>query len=694
MNIFLTLELMKYINLLSNQFYRYQGFIYKLFLFALTTFLIVYFFPKGAQFKYEFTKNQVWQYDDYYAPFSFALYKSDQEIEEEKKKIKNNHIPYFDLDKSVWTEFEKDLEKAFSKLPDSILAQQKEKLLRFTKSHFEEVFQNGVIENEKQFNSNQLVFIKRGNLVTEALYGQFSIRKNIKKNFRTKIEGSTTNDYADIILNSIEDYPANVSFNKSFTQLELDKKLEEISYTEGLVKEGDKLINNGGLIDAAKYKKLDSLRQEFKRKNISQNQYLFVSLGYTLLVALALLMLLLFIKLYRPNIYENNNKLTFIFFNILLVVGLTLFIMEFSNDYIYVVPICILPLTLKVFFDARLGLFTHVITLLILGFVVPNSYEYMFLHIIAGIVTILTVSELYKRANLFLAVGRITLIYFFAYLAFNLIQEASFKQIAFENLIYFGINGVGLLFIQPLIYGYEKAFGLISDLSLLELSDTNSKLLKNLSEIAPGTFHHSLNVANLAEASANEVNANSLLVRVGALYHDIGKMKNPYYFTENQSTSVNPHDEISPKESAEIIINHRLNGIEIAKKHNLPDRIIDFIRTHHGTTTVYFFYAKEKKESENENEVKKADFQYPGPIPFSKETAILMMCDSVEAASKSLKEPTAKIVDQFVEKIIDKQIEEKQFLNADITFKEIEAIKKVLKAKLKNIFHLRIEYPE
>lgn len=683
---------MKYLTHLSNQFYKYQGFIYKLVLFALTTFLIVYFFPKGAQFKYDFTKNQVWQYEDYYAPFSFALYKSEQQIEDEKDKIRENHIPYFNLDKSVWIEFEKQLSNPSTILNDSISTELQNNLLNFIKDHFEAVYQNGVIENNNQFNSNQLIYLKRENFVTEALFGQFNFKKEVKRNFKNAISNSNYNEYEEVLLNWVENYPTNVSFDKKFTQQALDKKLNEIAYTEGLVKEGEKIIENDELIDAEKFKKLDSLRQEFKRKNISKDQYFFVSLGYSLLVALALLMLLLFIKLYRPNIYENNNKLTFIFFNILLVVGLTLFIMEFSNNYIYVVPICILPLTLKVFFDARLGLFTHVITLLILGFVVPNSYEYMFLHIIAGIVTILTVSELYKRANLFLAVGRITLIYFFAYLAFNLIQEASFKQIAFEKLIYFGINGIALLFIQPLIYGYEKAFGLVSDLSLLELSDTNTKLLKNLSEIAPGTFHHSLNVANLAEAAASEIKANSLLVRVGALYHDIGKMKNPYYFTENQNTSVNPHDEISPKESAKIIIDHRINGIEIAKKENLPDRIIDFIRTHHGTSTVYYFYAKEVKESKDE--VNKADFQYPGPIPFSKETAILMMCDAVEAASKSLKEPTASIVDEFVEKIIEKQIEEKQFLNANITFKEIEAIKKVLKNKLKNIFHLRIEYPE
>ncbi|HET8855691.1 MAG TPA: HDIG domain-containing protein, partial [Salinimicrobium sp.] len=259
------------------------------------------------------------------------------------------------------------------------------------------------------------------------------------------------------------------------------------------------------------------------------------------------------------------------------------------------------------------------------------------------------------------------------------------------TFLMFFLGGLATLFVQPLIYAYEKIFGLVSDLSLLELSDTNTKLLKELSDKAPGTFHHSLNVANLAEAAANEIGANAMLVRVGALYHDIGKMKNPTYFTENQTTSVNSHDQLSPVESAQIIKEHVICGIEIAKKRNLPDRVIDFIRTHHGTTTVYYFYMKEKESNENANP---ADFRYAGPIPFSKETAILMMCDSVEAASRSLKEPTSKLIDNFVEKIINKQMEEGQFLNSDITFMEIQLIKKILKRKLKNIFHLRIEYPD
>ena len=453
----------------------------------------------------------------------------------------------------------------------------------------------------------------------------------------------------------------------------------------------DLVIAKGEVVEGDRFKILKSLESEYQSQVWSEANYNWILAAYTLLVALALLMLLLFLRKYRIEVFNNNTKVTFIFFNILLMVILTTLVVNYNAGYIYLVPLCILPLVLKAFFDARLGLFAHVITVLLLGFVVTNNYEYMFLQIIAGIVTILTVSELYKRANLFISVGQITLIYIVAYFAFFVIHEGGVDNLQWETFLMFILCGLATLFVQPLIYAYEKIFGLVSDVSLLELSDTNTKLLKELSNKAPGTFHHSLNVANLAEASANEIGANAMLVRVGALYHDIGKMKNPTYFTENQSTGVNPHDELSSKESASIIINHVLEGIEVAKKYNLPDRVIDFIRTHHGTSLVYYFYMKEKSINENAD-IK--DFSYPGPIPFSKETAILMMADSVEAASKSLKEPTSSMLDEFVEKIIDSQLNQGQFLNANITLKEIQRIKKVLKKKLNNMYHLRIEYPE
>jgi putative nucleotidyltransferase with HDIG domain len=278
------------------------------------------------------------------------------------------------------------------------------------------------------------------------------------------------------------------------------------------------------------------------------------------------------------------------------------------------------------------------------------------------------------------------------YFAFNVIQEGDLTQIVWANFVYFLVNGMITLFVQPLIYIYEKMFGMVSDVSLLELSDTNSKLLKELSDKAPGTFNHSLQVANLAEACANEVGANAMLARVGALYHDIGKIANPTFFTENQITNLNPHDDLAPGESAKIIIQHVINGIELARKYKLPDRIIDFIRTHHGTTLVYYFY-KKAKDLEGDG-ISDAQFRYPGPIPFSKETAIIMMSDSVEAASKSLVNPTYLAVEEFVDRIVTGQVQSGQFLNANITFKEIETVKKVLKQRLMNIYHIRVEYPE
>ena len=483
----------------------------------------------------------------------------------------------------------------------------------------------------------------------------------------------------------------NLSLNATLTQQANKESAKMISEVRGRVGKGTIIIAKGELATTEKINILNSLKSEFESQvgSVSSNNW--ILFAYTILTAIALLMLLLFIRKYRSEIYENNTKVTFILFNVVVVVLLTTWAVQYGSTFVYLVPICVLPLILKTFFDARLGLFTHVITVLLLGFVVEHGFEFVFLQIIAGIVTILTVSELYKRVNLFISVGQITLIYLVTYFAFFMIQKGNIEELDLEPFGFFALNGLATLFVLPLIYAYEKMFGLVSDVSLLELTDTNSLLLKELSNKAPGTFHHSLNVANLAEAVANEVQANAMLVRVGALYHDIGKMKNPTYFIENQSTGINPHNELEPKDSAQIIINHVIDGIELAKKHNLPDRIIDFIRTHHGTTMTYYFYSKEKAKNPM---VRKQDFVYPGPKPFSKETAILMMCDSVEAASRSMPVITAHTIDQLVERIIGKQIETDQFLNANITFREIMQIKKVLKHKLANIYHLRIEYPE
>ncbi|WP_299800970.1 HDIG domain-containing metalloprotein [uncultured Maribacter sp.] len=674
--------------------YKQQSLIFKYILYVVAVAFIVFFLPKGGKFKYEFQKGKPWQFENLYAPFDFSIQKTDAEIAKEKQVIESNQLPYYRYDQAEVAKVSAEFEQKFeNKWGGTALGEnQKTRLKYFSKVVLDSVYAKGILQNNGKQVQRSFIYLVKDNEARKVRVSDFFrvndinklVRKVLADNNLSAFEKDTQALFFDIIA-------PNVSFDNNLTQKARSEALSKLSYTRGTVDQGRLIIAKGEVVEAENLKILESLKSEYESELWTANNYYYILIGYTVLVALVLIMLFLFLKKYRRTVYENNVKVTFIFFNILLMVFITTMVIKYNDQLVFVVPLCILPLILKTFFDARLGLFVHVLTILILGFVVPNSFEYIFLQIITGIVTILTVSELYKRANLFVSVGQITLIYIIGYLAFHTIHEGDLSDIEWYTLGLFLLNGMITLFVQPLIYIYEKLFGLVSDVSLLELSDTNSKLLKELSNKAPGTFHHSLQVANLAEAAANEIGANAMLVRVGALYHDIGKMNEPTYFTENQVTNVNPHDELSPKDSARIIIDHVIKGIEIARKNNLPDRIIDFIRSHHGTTLVFYFY---KKQKELEEDVNEEDFRYPGPLPFSKETAILMMADSVEAASKSLKNPTFLIIDEFVDRIISGQMKANQFLNADITFKEIEKIKKIFKQKLINIYHLRVEYPE
>lgn len=678
---------------LLNKWYKNHALVYKILLFLVTTLFIVYLFPKTGKFRYSFEKGKPWQSENLYAPFNFAIQKTQEEINEEQLEIENNAHVYFEIDREIPETIKLNYITKFNEVfNDSTTS--KRTLFRQGTDMVETLYENGILDTDYPYsNDKQVVLVASNNTVEKRIEYRGLIEINqLRNRLESFLKQSTSAENKNKMISLFFDIvKPNVTLNETLTKKTLEEELSQISHTRGSIDKDQLIISKGQVVEDEEYNILKSLKSEYESQVWNTANYNWVLVAYTLLVALALLMLLLFLQKYRLEVFQNNTKVTFIFFNIALMVLLTTLVINYNSQYIYVVPLCILPLVLKAFFDARLGLFSHVLTVLLLGFIVPNSYEYMFLQIIGGIVTILTVSELYKRANLFISVGQITLIYIIAYFAFFVIHEGQITTLKWDTFGLFILCGLATLFVQPLIYIYEKIFGLVSDVSLLELSDTNTKLLKKLSNKAPGTFHHSLNVANLAESAANEIGANAMLVRVGALYHDIGKMKNPTYFTENQSNGINPHDELSNRESAGVIVDHVLNGIEIAKKYNLPDRVIDFIRTHHGTSVVYYFYMKEKAENED---VQIEDFSYPGPKPFSKETAILMMCDSVEAASKSLKEPTTTKINDFVENIINKQMESGQFLNANITFKEIQSIKKVLKHKLANIYHLRIEYPE
>uniref|UniRef100_UPI004047E39C HD family phosphohydrolase n=1 Tax=Polaribacter sp. TaxID=1920175 RepID=UPI004047E39C len=684
---------------LINKIYKNNAIVYKILLFLVAVLAIVYLFPKGGQFKYTFSKGKPWQYDNLYANFDFSIRKTEEELAVEKQDLIANSKQYFIYSIDKVTQVKQDFTAKINLVQstDSIPSPELMRLVSIGNYVINEVYKNGYLSESVQHKNlevNDIVYLITSSEVRDVNFGRFLQSRDVFQIITENIGEAPYNHGQNVLLNILSEVlKPNVVFDANFTQKSLDESLNSISYTKGLVTSGELIILKGDIVEGRKLAVLSSLKLESESKVWTESNYNWIIFGYTILVSLALLMLLLFLQKYRPEIYMNNNKVTFIFFNVFLMILIQTLVIKYNVDYLYVVPLSILPIVLKTFFDARLGLFAHVLTVLLLGFIVPNSFEFIYLHIIAGIVTILTVSELYKRANLFISIGQITLIYMITYFSFSIIKEGNASQINWEYFILFSANGLLSFLSLFFIYMYEKIFGLVSDVTLLELSNTNTKLLRELNEKAPGTFQHSMQVANLAEAAANEIGANSMLVRTGALYHDIGKMLNPMYFIENQSTGVNPHNDLSPKDSAFIIIAHVIKGIELAKENRLPDRIIDFIRTHHGTSLVYYFYKKEQELNPDE-QVSPLKFQYPGPIPFSKETAILMICDAAEAACKSLKNPTAQSIDQLVDKIVEKQKSDNQFINSDITFREIEKIKKVVKKKLMNIYHLRIEYPD
>ena len=670
-----------------------QSFIYKGLLLLVSSFLIVYLFPKGGTFKYEFQKGKPWQHPTLYAPFDFSIIKSESELEIEKKAIIDAQSKYYRADLSVVNEVKNSYVIQFNnffKIPVS--NNDYNQLFDYGKYLIDELYKYGILPVSFGHSGNNSVFLIKGNNESTLNFNDFIRLEDLKNKLNEYIVKSPFQEYLNIYYELLfEVVQPNISLDEKFTKNIIDQAINKISVFRGLVQQNMKIISKGEMVEGEKHLSLLSLKNEYSSRLWNQYSYYWIIFGYSILVLLTFLSLMLFINNYRPEIFDNNLEMTFIFLNVVIIIALTTIIVNFDVKLLYAVPICILPLILKTFFDPRLGLFTHVITILNLGFIVPNSFEFVFLQIMAGIVTILSITQLQNRANLFITVGRIVMIYLLCYISFTIIHEGGISNVNFVVIGLFLLNGLLTLFAQPLIYLYERIFKLVSDVSLLELSDTNSKLLKDLSNKAPGSFNHSLQVANLAETAAAEIGANTLLVRVGALYHDIGKMNNPAYFSENQTGGVSPHDQLTPDQSSKIIINHVKEGIEMAKQHKLPDRIIDFIRTHHGNSWVYYFY---KKAQETEQIINEKDFQYPGPKPFSKETAILMMSDSVEAASKSLREPTVDKIEQFVNSIIDKQIDEKQFNNCNITLSEIETVKKVLSKKLINVYHLRVEYPE
>jgi len=693
----------KVLNLLRD----HHNLIYRIGLFVLAVVFSVYLMPRKKSFKYELIEGKPWPHENLITDLEFSILKSVDKIALEQQQVIDNQKFVFKLEESKLLEARKVLDSKlayFSKITKEdkpALKSQKEhdkyvdKVLKKALATWKTIYKKGVIQNNGNIDgkdSNYLILVDKGKGKESAYLGDFNSLAEATNSIKKIAEGKTDayKDVADILVGALTQ---NYIFNPTETQERLEYDQQKIAKVNGKVSIGELIVSKGELVTPKIYLKLVSYKKEFEGDQISSRANKYILIGQVMLISLCFLIIFLFVRAKRVAIFNDSNALKFILLNLLLFIALARFSLLFSNNnLIYLVPFCTLPLVIRSFYDLRLALFIYTIAIVLIGWLAPNPFHFVFIQLMAGILSILTIDNLYKRSDLFISVGKIALVYFLSYLGISLITTADVFGQDYSVYLYLMVSAVLTLFTYPLVYVYEKLFSLVSDISLLELSDTNHPLLKEMSEKAPGTFHHSLQVCNLAENAAMEVNGNLLLMRVGALYHDIGKMENALFFIENQTAGINPHDELSSDESAKMIISHVIRGVEKAKKYNLPEQVIDFIRTHHGESMVQYFYQQYvKKFPDMMNETEK--FRYPGPKPFSKETAILMMADSVEAATRSLAEKNIDNISDLVHKIIESQMRSGQFDDADITLKEISKIKKAFIKKLLSMHHLRIEYP-
>jgi cyclic-di-AMP phosphodiesterase PgpH len=679
---------------------RHQD-IFRGFVILLAIFLITTQYPKHGVFKYDFSIDRPWAYEDINAPVSFPIKKSIEEIEQEKKDITDGLIPFFQVvasvPQTVQDHFENHI-RAEVLVGDTsgLSAADSSKMLNKGFDIIDRIYDKGIIDpqglakiemadrinvtfkNEvKEVPVSGLYQMKDALTAVDAILENTSLRAGLRQEIGIGIKKSLI---------------PNILFDSMTTNTFLKDAISKISHFRGAVQKDENIVRYGEIVTPEKFQKLESLK-EYTEGQMGERNRLLIELGYFLLTALYLSIFGAFMFKFSPEVFKSMRKLLFVLFMIVGFVFIVGWAVDAQIQSYYVIPFCIVPIILRNFFGIRLSLYTHLIIVLMASFIVPMGIEYTVLNLMAGMVAIFTNTKVHYWSQFFISIGFIFLTYSIGFFGISLIQEGQIGTLEWIDFGWLAINAFLTLMAYPLIPVFEKLFGTVSEITLIELGDLNKPLLKDLQIKAPGTFQHSLQVSNLAEAAAIELGANSLLVKVGCLYHDIGKMANPVYFIENQNTRYNPHDDLPFAESARIIIEHVTKGVEMAKKHKLPDVLIDFIRTHHGTSRVEYFYRSYIK-SFPDAEVDDSIFRYPGPLPFSMETAIVMICDTVEAASRSIKEPTAEAIDKLVEALVKSKIDQNQFINATISFRDITRLKELLKKKLHSIYHIRIEYPK
>lgn len=682
--------------IISKRQWRNYYQINRILLFLITLVILLALFPREGKFKYEFQRGKPWQHDDLIAPFDFAILKPQAELRKERLNALTEAYLFFRLDNGKIENSKNDfLARLDREVQGKITAKQKELIIKNGFAILDSIFSQGIIEMIPELEQKSpdfeiaVVVNNVAKIVPVKSLFTISTANTYILHHLSSFQGVDSKFILPLLQSNITH---NVLFDANLTKAQRDQSLASISTTRGMVQKGERVIAKGELVNETKFQQLDSLRLEFESKSGSGYNFKMILFGRFILLSMALLVFGLFLYTFRHDIYTENRNIVLLLLLVTIMVSFTTIVMNMSVSYIMAVPICLVPIIVRTFYDTRLALFVHIITIIILGFLVPNSFEFLFMQLITGIITIISIVHLNHRSQFFFTSLMILVSYSVIYIGMILMQEGSIEQMSRVNFVMFGISALLTLFSYPLIYLFEKIFGMVTDVSLIELSDTNSKLLRELAIKAPGTFQHSLIVSNIAEEAARAINANPLLARTGALYHDIGKMDMPMYYIENQSGGINPHDDLSYEESARIITGHVIRGIEKARMYKLPEAIIDFIRTHHGTRFTQYFYNEFKLEA-GDIPFDESPFRYHGPIPFSKETSVLMMADSIEAASRTLKAPTEQEVSDLVERLIDNQMENKQFRNSLLTLRDITTIKKIIKKKLLSIYHIRVEYP-
>ena len=674
--------------------FSYKDLLYKTLIFITTVSIIVYFLPKEGKFNYdEFEINTPWKYGLLQASFDFPIYKNEQQVQKEQDSILATYQPYFHLDKEIGKNMQKKLKDDYNKNLRNVLPVTN--YIRYIERTLEEIYNHGILSAEDAALINQ-DSIEKIQLIDKNIGVEKSTEElySIKEAYEYLLDIDTANyDKRILQLCNLNNYlTPNLIYDKEKSESLKKDLLSKISWSNGYVLNGQKIVDRGEIINEQTYNILLSLRKEWEDRSKSTKETRITIFGQVLFVSMFVLFFMIYLELFRKKYYERKGTLTLLF-ALVVIFPVILSIMVAQNiGSVYIVPFAMIPIIVGIFLDSRTAFVAHIVIVLLCSITLRYPYEFIVLQISAGMAAIYSLRELSQRSQLFRTAFIVFACYALLYFAFVLIQDDDLTKLNTRMYIYFGINGILLLFAYPLLFILEKTFGFTSNVTLVELSNINNSLLREMSEIAPGTFQHSLQMANLAAEAANKIGANSQLVRTGALYHDIGKTLNPAFFTENQS-GVNPHKSLSYEHSAQVIINHIADGIKLAEKHNLPKVIKDFIRTHHGAGVAKYFYISYKNEHPDE-EVDISMFSYPGPNPFTKEQAILMMADAVEAASRSLSEYTEESINGLVEKIVDGQVADGYFKECPITFKDIALVKALFKEKLKTVYHTRITYPE